>query len=69
MNVKVPAEPMPYIETSFEPEFVTYAKFPDGCMAIEVGDSPAAIIPISVKDPVLPLMVYIATSFEPEFAT
>ncbi len=23
MSVKVPVEPMPYIETSFEPEFVT----------------------------------------------
>ena len=44
-------------------------KLPDGRMAIEIGDSPAAIIPMSVKDPVVLLMVYIETSFELEFAT
>jgi hypothetical protein len=32
MSVKVPVEPMPYIETSFEPEFVTWANLPDGWM-------------------------------------
>ena len=57
------------METSFEAEFVTQAKFPDGCMATEVGDSPAATIPIGVKDPVVLLMGYIETSFEPEFVT
>jgi len=69
MRVKLPVAPMLYIETSFEPEFVTYANLPDGWMAIELGDSPAAIIPMSVKDPAVLLMVYIETSFEPEFAT
>jgi hypothetical protein len=69
MRVKVPVAPMLYIETSFEPEFVTYANLPDGWIAIESGDSPAAIFPVSVKEPVVLLMVYIETSFEPEFVT
>ena len=38
-------------------------------MAIEVGDDPAAIVPMDVKAPVVALMVYIETSFEPLFVT
>ena len=52
---------MLYIETSFEPELATYANFPDGSMAIELGDKPAAIVPSDVKAPVVGLMVYIET--------
>jgi len=62
MSVKLPvARSMLYIETLFEPEFVTYANFPDGWMAIEVGDSSVAIVPMGVKPPVAASMVYIET--------
>jgi hypothetical protein len=54
---------MLYVDTSFEPEFVTWANFRDGWTAIEVGDLPAAIVTVVVKAPVVPLMVYIETSF------
>ena len=70
MSVKAPvATSMLYIETLLEPSFVTKAYFPDGWMAIEVGDIPAAIAPMDVKAPVVASMVYIETSFEPEFVT
>jgi hypothetical protein len=38
-------------------------------MAVEVGDNPAAIVPINIKAPVVALMEYIETLFEPEFVT
>ena len=38
-------------------------------MAIEVGDCPAATIPVGVKTPVVALIVYMETSFEAEFVT
>lgn len=38
-------------------------------MAIEVGDNPAAIVPMDVNAPVVVLMVYIETLVEPEFVT
>src|SRR5207244_12045387 len=56
------------IETSSESKFVTYANFPDGSMAIELGDDPAATVPIDVKTPVVALRVYMET-FEFTFAT
>ena len=70
MRVKAPvAASMLYMDTSFEAEFVTYANFPDGWTAIDVGDIPAAIVPTEVKAPVVAFMVYIETSFELKFAT
>ena len=74
MSVSVPvALSMLYMETLFEPEFVTYANFPDGWMAIEVGDSCVAIVPEGVRTPVVASMVYIETlpsaSYSVKFAT
>src|SRR5437879_3183201 len=44
MSVKAPvAASMLYIETLFEPEFVTYANLPVGSTATEAGPVPAAI--------------------------
>jgi hypothetical protein len=70
MSVKAPvAASMLYMETSFEAEFVTQANLPDGWTAIDVGDIPAAIVPMEVRTPVVALMVYIETSFELKFTT
>jgi hypothetical protein len=69
MSVNDPvAASMLNIETSSESKFVTYANFPDGSMAIELGDVPAATVPIDVKTPVVALRVYMET-FEFTFAT
>ena len=69
MSVNDPvAASMLNIETSSESKFVTYANFPDGSMAIELGDDPAATVPIDVKTPVVALRVYMET-FEFTFAT
>jgi hypothetical protein len=42
---------------------------PDESLAIELGDAPAAILPMDVKTPVALSTVYIETSSEPAFAT
>ena len=70
MRVKAPViASMLYIVTSFEPELVTYANLPEGWIAIELGDDPAAIVPMDVNAPVVVLMLYIEMLFEPEFVT
>jgi hypothetical protein len=67
VTVKIPVvELMLYIETSFEPEFVTYAKLPEGSIANEFGPDPAGIVPTDINLPVLESMEYIEMSFEPE---
>jgi hypothetical protein len=72
INVRAPVvESRVYMETSFEPEFATYANLPVGSTATEAGPVPAGIVPMDVRAPVLVLMAYIEieTSFDPEFVT
>jgi hypothetical protein len=42
---------------------------PVGWIAIELGDDPAATVPMDDKAPVVVLMVYMEMLFEPEFVT